>query len=68
MAPALPGVSIETPFTPIGAQRVVDKVDPVGAIEESSADVAAGLAAIAVIADERIVDEGVHDTGRQLPS
>ena len=39
-----------------GAQRVVDKVDPVGAIEKGGADVAAGLAAVGVVADERIVD------------
>ena len=46
-------------------QRPVDEVDAVGAVEEGGADVAAALAAIGVVADERIVDEGIFDAVRR---
>ena len=47
-----------------GVERPVDEVDAVLAIEVGGADVAARLAAVGVVADERIVDELVLDPGR----
>ena len=46
-----------------GAQRAGDEIDAIGAVEEGGADIAAGLAAVGVVADEGIVDEGILHAG-----
>ena len=46
-----------------GAQRAGDQVDAIGAVDEGSANIAAGLAAVGVVADERIVGEGILHAG-----
>ena len=45
-----------------GAQRSVDEIDPVVAVEERVADIAARLAAVRIVADERIVDNALYTT------
>jgi len=40
------------------SQRAVDEIDTVGTVEERDANVSARLAAVGIVADERIVQEG----------
>ena len=58
------GIADRGPSDADRAQQARDEVDTVGAVEEGGADVAARLTAVAVVADERIVDNEYAPTPR----